>query len=37
MGLAGVWTAMCIELCVRGALFLLRLWRGNWMARGALG
>jgi Na+-driven multidrug efflux pump len=36
MGLAGVWTAMCIELCVRGALFLLRLWRGKWMGRGAL-
>ena len=30
MGLAGVWTAMCIELCVRGTLFLLRLWHGGW-------
>ena len=27
VGLAGVWTAMCLELCVRGSLFLLRLWR----------
>ena len=25
MGLKGAWTAMCIELCVRGSLFLLRL------------
>lgn len=24
-GLAGIWTAMCVELCVRGALFLLLL------------
>ncbi len=24
-GLHGVWTAMCIELCVRGILFLIRL------------
>lgn len=24
-GLQGVWTAMCIELCVRGILFLIRL------------
>lgn len=36
MGLVGVWTAMCIELCVRGALFLLRLARGKWLAKGAL-
>ena len=27
VGLTGVWTAMCLELCVRGGLFLLRLWR----------
>lgn len=26
-GLRGVWLAMCIELCVRGVLFLIRLWR----------
>jgi len=25
-GLRGVWLAMCIELCVRGALFLIRLF-----------
>ena len=35
-GLAGVWTAMCVELCTRGALFLLRLARGKWLERGAL-
>jgi putative MATE family efflux protein len=27
MGLSGVWTAMCIELCVRGILLLIRLKR----------
>lgn len=27
MGLRGVWIAMCIELCVRGILFLIRLYR----------
>ena len=26
-GLRGVWIAMCTELCVRGSLFLLLLWR----------
>ena len=31
MGLAGVWLAMCIELCFRGAIFLLRLRYGNWI------
>ena len=36
LGLAGVWGAMCFELCLRGALFLLRLARGKWMDRGAL-
>lgn len=30
-GLRGVWTAMAIELTVRGILFLIRLWRGKWM------
>jgi Na+-driven multidrug efflux pump len=30
MGLRGVWLAMCIELCVRGVLFLLRLARKKW-------
>ncbi|WP_034452689.1 MATE family efflux transporter [Butyrivibrio sp. AE2032] len=27
IGLRGVWLAMCIDICVRGALFLLRLYR----------
>lgn len=31
MGLNGVWLAMCIELCFRGLIFLLRLEKGNWM------
>lgn len=30
-GLAGVWRAMCIELCFRGAIFLIRLVRGSWL------
>ena len=29
-GLRGVWTAMAIELTLRGILFLTRLWKGNW-------
>ena len=29
-GLKGVWIAMCLELCFRGAIFLLRLFKGNW-------
>lgn len=28
MGLAGIWLAMCIELCLRGLLFLLRQAQG---------
>lgn len=35
MGLVGVWLAMCVELCVRGILFLVRLLRGKWLERGA--
>lgn len=31
MGLQGVWLAMCIELCFRGIIFLVRLQRGRWM------
>lgn len=31
MGLKGVWVAMCIELCFRGAIFLFRLQKGKWM------
>ena len=33
LGLHGVWLAMCVELCVRGILFLLRLKRGKWIER----
>ena len=36
MGLAGVWVAMLVELCVRGALFLVRLKRGKWLERESL-
>ncbi len=37
IGLVGVWIAMCGELCVRGLLFLVRLMRGKWLARGSVG
>ena len=37
IGLVGVWIAMCGELCVRGILFLIRLMRGKWLARGSVG
>ncbi|MBQ6063560.1 MAG: MATE family efflux transporter [Prevotella sp.] len=30
-GLAGVWTAMALELTFRGTMFLIRLFRGRWM------
>ena len=30
MGLKGVWIAMCVELCWRGAAFLFRLSRRSW-------
>ena len=33
MGLRGVWLAMCIELCFRGTIFLIRLWRGRWLRK----
>lgn len=33
MGLRGVWLAMCIELCFRGVIFLIRLWRGKWFLK----
>ena len=29
-GLKGVWTAMAIELTLRGTIFLIRLFKGNW-------
>lgn len=31
LGLKGVWIAMCVELCFRGMIFLLRLKRERWM------
>ena len=34
MGLQGVWLAMCIELCFRGAIFLWRLASGAWLRHG---
>ena len=34
MGLQGIWTAMCIELCFRGAIFLWRLASGAWLRHG---
>lgn len=33
LGLTGVWLAMCLELCARGLLFLVRLLRGKWLER----
>lgn len=32
-GLAGVWTAMAVELSMRGFVFLVRLFKGNWMKK----
>ncbi|KAI4448862.1 hypothetical protein C823_003389 [Eubacterium plexicaudatum ASF492] len=31
IGLTGVWIAMCVELCIRGILFLVRLFREKWL------
>lgn len=31
MGLQGVWIAMCVELCFRGVIFLMRLRGEKWM------
>ena len=31
MGLVGVWTAMCVELCFRGIIFLVRLRSERWI------
>ena len=36
LGLHGVWIAMCVELCVRGLLFLLRMLRGRWQEMRAI-
>ncbi len=32
-GLAGVWTAMAVELSFRGTIFLVRLVRGKWLTK----
>lgn len=37
LGLRGVWIAMTIELCLRGTLFLIRLWRKHWLPEHSLG
>lgn len=34
MGLVGVWIAMAIDLCVRGILFMVRMYRGKWLNGG---
>ncbi len=31
VGLQGVWFAMCLELCIRGILFLIRLGGNRWL------
>lgn len=31
LGLKGVWIAMCVELCFRGMIFLVRLLRERWL------
>ena len=36
LGLKGVWIAMCIELCFRGTIFLVRLLRGRWLQAAAV-
>ena len=33
MGLPGFWSAMAAELCFRGTIFLVRLYRGRWMKK----
>ena len=36
LGLVGVWGAMAGELCVRGAVFLVRLMRERWLDHGSV-
>ena len=36
MGLKGVWIAMAVELCFRGAIFLIRLAKGSWLEKAML-
>lgn len=33
MGLNGVWLAMCIELCIRGLIFIILFIQGHWIKR----
>lgn len=33
LGLKGVWIAMCLELCFRGLIFLIRLLRNKWIKK----
>lgn len=33
MGLRGVWIAMAVELCFRGAIFLWRMWSRKWLPK----
>lgn len=33
LGLTGIWIAMCIELCFRGTLFIIRTLRGKWLEK----
>ena len=33
MGLVGYWMCMAFELCFRGIVFLIRLYRGKWMKK----
>jgi len=33
LGLKGVWIAMCVELCFRGMIFLVRLTRERWIKK----
>ncbi len=37
IGLRGVWTAMCIELCFRGVIFLIRLAGHRWSKKSLAG
>ena len=37
LGLKGVWIAMCVELCFRGMIFLIRLKRERWMRKSVFG
>ncbi|NCB93047.1 MAG: MATE family efflux transporter [Clostridia bacterium] len=36
MGLTGVWVAMCVELCIRGIMFLIRLLQEKWIENSKL-